>query len=146
MTMENKRAVRCQAVIMKNDKLLVLCHYNRINNEEFWLLPGGEKETNETEEECIKRELKEELNIDVEIVSVLFDDNENNNDYERYVTFLCVPLTNNKIRVGTESNCYKVLTKVSWISLKNELKWTNHLKRAQFFPTLKQIKEKVKEL
>lgn len=31
----------------------------------FWELPGGEKKEDETEEECLKREIKEELGLDL---------------------------------------------------------------------------------
>jgi len=31
----------------------------------FWELPGGEKKEDETEEECLKREVKEELGLDL---------------------------------------------------------------------------------
>ena len=38
----------------------------------FWEFPGGKIEKNETEKECIKRELKEELNINA-VVGNLYD-------------------------------------------------------------------------
>ena len=57
------------AGIIKNDLAEVLI-VRRGNNESlqgFWEFPGGKKENDESEEECIKRELSEELAIDVEV-------------------------------------------------------------------------------
>ena len=33
-----------------------------------WEFPGGKMEINETAEECIKREIREELNLDIELI------------------------------------------------------------------------------
>lgn len=55
------------ALIFNNGKFLIT---QRRDDDSFgghWELPGGKKEPNETLEECVKRELKEELDIEVEI-------------------------------------------------------------------------------
>jgi len=39
----------------------------------YWEFPGGKIEKNETPEECIKREIKEELNIDIQVGSHIAD-------------------------------------------------------------------------
>ena len=44
-----KRVVRCQAVILKENNILVLRQYNYNRNEEYWMLPGGGLEEGETE-------------------------------------------------------------------------------------------------
>ena len=36
-----------------------------------WEFPGGKIEPHETEEECIKREIKEELNIEISLLKRL---------------------------------------------------------------------------
>ncbi len=51
--------VRVGAIILKENKLLLVSAKGR---EEFWS-PGGKIEENETDEECLKRELKEELGV-----------------------------------------------------------------------------------
>ncbi|MBQ5311712.1 MAG: NUDIX domain-containing protein, partial [Oscillospiraceae bacterium] len=46
----------CRAVIIKDGKMLL--SYETVNDQ--WMLPGGTLEENETEEECVIRELCEE--------------------------------------------------------------------------------------
>ena len=43
------RIVRCQAVIFKGNRILVLRQYNYERKEEYWMLPGGGLEKGETE-------------------------------------------------------------------------------------------------
>jgi hypothetical protein len=54
MLKSKNRLVRCQGVILKDDSILILEHFNSIRNEKFWLLPGGGMELGESEEECIR--------------------------------------------------------------------------------------------
>ena len=48
----------------------VLLH--RADHETFWTLPGGRAEHGETAEQTIKREMREELETDVEVVRLLW--------------------------------------------------------------------------
>ncbi len=57
----------CAAIIKEGDRYLIC---QRASNDTFalqWEFPGGKKEKNENHEECIVRELKEELNLDVSV-------------------------------------------------------------------------------
>lgn len=54
------------AVILDENKQILLMHRNTTNLIQ-WELPGGKIELNETPEQTVQRELKEELNIDIEI-------------------------------------------------------------------------------
>ena len=142
--MSQNREVRCQGVILKNDAILILGHYNKIRNESFWLLPGGEKEVGETEDECLIREIKEETNLDVVIKQVLFNEVINNWGYHRYITYLCIPLSGSIEKIGNETNKHKIITEIIWQPLKEES--PEYLNKAQFTPSFKQIKEKLTEL
>lgn len=68
------------ALIKRKDKIL-LCQ--RKENDCFgllWEFPGGKIEKNETLEEAIKREIKEELNLEIlpkKLVGKFFDKNHN---------------------------------------------------------------------
>jgi len=63
---------RASAVIIKGSKVLLI---HRIDGDaEYWTFPGGGIETNETAEEAIKREIKEETNLNVHKCSEIFED------------------------------------------------------------------------
>jgi ADP-ribose pyrophosphatase YjhB (NUDIX family) len=110
------RIVRCQAIILKDNKILILRQYNYKRQEEYWMLPGGGLEDGETEEEGIKRELKEETNLEVEIKGIIFDEPSNGKDeYQRYITFLCVPIPGSIESVGSETVSYRKILELVWI-------------------------------
>jgi 8-oxo-dGTP diphosphatase len=58
------------AAIIFNDEKQVLIAQRRSPsaNAGMWEFPGGKLETSETPEECIIREIKEELNIEVRVI------------------------------------------------------------------------------
>ena len=62
-----------RAVIIEDNKLLVFFRRKLVNNKmiTYYALPGGHVEGNETLEETVIRELKEEMNLDIEILGYL---------------------------------------------------------------------------
>jgi len=65
-------------IIRKDDKILIAQRKTKARRaralEDKWEFPGGKIEKNESPEECLERELREELNIDVK-VGELFTEN-----------------------------------------------------------------------
>lgn len=59
------------AVIIENRKLLVAQRNEKMNFPFKWEFPGGKINPGETAEECLHRELREELNIEVTIEASL---------------------------------------------------------------------------
>ncbi|HJT25175.1 MAG TPA: NUDIX domain-containing protein, partial [bacterium] len=55
------------ALIFKNGKFLITQRRDEDSFGGHWEMPGGKKEPTESLEECVIRELKEELDIEVEI-------------------------------------------------------------------------------
>jgi mutator protein MutT len=58
--------VSVKGIIFSNNKIVLLK-----NERNEWELPGGKLDPNETPEQCLVREIKEELNIDTEIDSLI---------------------------------------------------------------------------
>ncbi|NLF44307.1 MAG: (deoxy)nucleoside triphosphate pyrophosphohydrolase [Bacteroidales bacterium] len=59
------------AVIFEGKRILACKRKKGTDRGEKWEFPGGKKEKNENDEECLQRELKEELNIEVQIIKKL---------------------------------------------------------------------------
>lgn len=63
--------VGCGAVIVNDRNQLLLQLRNKAPEKEYWSIPGGKVEMFETFEEAIKREVKEEIGVDVQVVCEL---------------------------------------------------------------------------
>lgn len=59
------------AIILNENKILVTQRSEKMNLSLKWEFPGGKIEKNETAENCLLREIKEELNIEIEILERL---------------------------------------------------------------------------
>lgn len=55
------------AIIWMGDKILVAQRSEKMSLPLKWEFPGGKVDGNESEEDCLHRELKEELNINIKI-------------------------------------------------------------------------------
>ncbi len=55
------------AILIKDDKIIIAKRKADDYLAEKWEFPGGKIENNETPEQCLKRELKEEFDIDVTV-------------------------------------------------------------------------------
>ena len=65
-----KIKIRVAVILIKQGKILLVKH--RKENRIYWVLPGGEKEFRESLIECAKREVKEELNLLIDIRKLLY--------------------------------------------------------------------------
>jgi len=61
-----KYPVSIKGIILINGKIVLLK-----NERNEWELPGGKLDPNETPEQCLVREMKEELNINTEVQSLI---------------------------------------------------------------------------
>ncbi len=55
------------ALLFRNGKLLITQRYAQAHLGGLWEFPGGKREPNETFEQCLARELLEELGIEVRV-------------------------------------------------------------------------------
>lgn len=101
--------VTCAIIIIDN-KILVTQRSERMNLPLKWEFPGGKLEQDENEIECIKREIKEEISIEIDILKKLSN---NVHDYGAFEINL-IPFVANYIK-GTielsEHKDYKLLDK-----------------------------------
>ena len=63
--------VGCGAVILNKNNEILLQLRNKAPEKEYWSIPGGKVEMFETLEEAIKREVKEETDVNVEVIECL---------------------------------------------------------------------------
>lgn len=63
-----RESSRC--LIFKDNKVLLI--YRERDGEKYYVFPGGKIEENETKEECIIRECKEELGITVKPIKYIY--------------------------------------------------------------------------
>ena len=116
-----EKRVSSRAIIIENGKLLTMFR-RKIKKDgsvkEYYVIPGGGLEENETLEENVIRELKEEFNIDIAIVKFLGTE-----EYDDTIAnyFLC-KIVNGTPKLGgeelermTKENYYEI----RYIDLKN---------------------------
>jgi ADP-ribose pyrophosphatase YjhB (NUDIX family) len=89
------RITRYQGAVIHDDQILLIKHHHHKSGREYWVLPGGGCEEDETEEECVKREIKEETNLEVVVERLLLDIPGQTDDkhYRFYKTYQCKPIT-----------------------------------------------------
>lgn len=62
---------RVVGIIIKDRKILLMRRIK--NDQEYFVFPGGGVEENESLEEALRREMKEELSIDIENPKLIFE-------------------------------------------------------------------------
>lgn len=84
-----KANVRASGIVFKYGKVALVRHDNS-HNGTYYLLPGGGLEKDETIEECVVREVKEEIGLDVKIKSLAYyEDVISEDDHTLHIIFRC---------------------------------------------------------
>ena len=67
--------IRLAGIIPMKDGFVFMHRTNVVSNpiKDYYTFPGGGREGNETFEEGVKREVKEEFGIDVEVKELLYE-------------------------------------------------------------------------
>lgn len=78
--------IRIAVVIVQDDRILLVQH--RKGPKCYWLLPGGGLDFGETIEECVRRELLEETNLEVKLKKPLFISESIPKDRHRHIVNL----------------------------------------------------------
>ncbi|KQX09156.1 DNA mismatch repair protein MutT [Flavobacterium sp. Root420] len=104
------------AIILKDDKVLVAQRNEKMKLPLKWEFPGGKLEINENEVDCIKREIKEEINIEITVLKKL---SHSVHDYGTFkinlIPFLAHYLSG-EIKLAEHKN-YKLLEKSELLNL-----------------------------
>lgn len=104
------------AIVYFNDKILVTQRSEKMKLPLKWEFPGGKLEDGEGEINCIKREIKEELNIEIDVISQLSN---SVFDYETFKINL-IPFIANYVSgeiILSEHKDYKLLDKSELLNL-----------------------------
>jgi ADP-ribose pyrophosphatase YjhB (NUDIX family) len=125
------RYTRYQGAIVRNHSILLIRHRENESGRSYWILPGGGIEPGETEEDCVRREMKEETNLDVRVVSLLLNEsNPSKNTYRSRKTYLCAP-NKGEASPGIEPEPDAVswyhIAEVKWFDLRDESSWDTEL-------------------
>lgn len=82
-----KKVVKVVGAIIENDNKEILCALRSkdMSLGRFWEFPGGKIEPNETIEQAIVREIKEELDCTIEFIDVFYD---NTHEYDNVIVNL----------------------------------------------------------
>ena len=76
-----KTRAACRAIIVKDDTILLSCE----KNNDLYMLPGGGIEENETDQECVKREVEEETGYIIDADECILEIDEYYEDV-KYIT------------------------------------------------------------
>ena len=104
------------AIILIDSKILVTQRSEKMKLPLKWEFPGGKLELDESEVDCVMREIKEELNIEIEVLNKL------SNSIFDYGTFKInlIPFIANYISgeiLLSEHKDYKLLDKIELLNL-----------------------------
>ncbi|MDP4085069.1 MAG: (deoxy)nucleoside triphosphate pyrophosphohydrolase [Bacillota bacterium] len=79
-----KKTIKVVAAIIENDQNEILCALRspQMSLANMWEFPGGKVEPKEDEYSALKREIKEELNCQIDTVKL---HNDNTHEYETFI-------------------------------------------------------------
>jgi 8-oxo-dGTP pyrophosphatase MutT (NUDIX family) len=126
------RHTRYQGAIINDHHILLIKHRQHSTGREWWVFPGGGRDGDESEEECVAREMKEETNLDVEVEGLILDEaGHPGGVYAWRKTYLCRPVD------GTASPGYEPepeaaadysISEVRWFDLRYDDGWESDLR------------------
>jgi 8-oxo-dGTP pyrophosphatase MutT (NUDIX family) len=131
--MDKTRHTRYQAAILRGAEILLIKHREHADGRSYWVLPGGGREADETEIDCVRREVLEETNLDVSVLELLLDEPsfiENGGPYRRFKTYLCHPLSAEAApgyEPEPDAAAVYAIVEVAWFHLGDETTWNEIL-------------------
>ena len=110
--MSNEKFVVCvDGVYIKDGKIFLLKRSTEPFNS-YWHLVGGHVEENETLKEALKREFKEETNLDIDVGDMIDGRLEKTSDRIKIIVTFKVTSAQGKIKLNPESEEYGWFSKI----------------------------------
>jgi len=138
------RHTRIQGLIIQDHKILLIRAYELLTGVSFWVIPGGGIEQDESDEECLIREVREETNLDVRIERMLIDQEAPPDGvYKRLRSYLCSP-EGGSLEPGSEPEAAEdcEIVAVRWFDLRNETEWSSDLRSDPYtYPHLIKVRQ-----
>jgi 8-oxo-dGTP pyrophosphatase MutT (NUDIX family) len=141
-----RRSIRYQAAVVFNDHLLLLKVLDGPTGRLLWVFPGGGREPGETEEECIKREVREETHLGVAVARFLFEvPDVPEGNYDRLRTYLCT-IQEGSAHPGTEpeidGDVHPIIREIGWFDLRQPETWDPLLRDSEItYRMLQQVRK-----
>ncbi|MFP7416607.1 8-oxo-dGTP diphosphatase MutT [Priestia filamentosa] len=104
------------AIIRDKDKILIAQRNATDHLAGKWEFPGGKIEPDETPEECLAREIREELRVDVEIRSFYDDNVYGSKDQAIHLFFYWAEVINGEVTAIVHDD-------IKWITIKELAKF-----------------------
>jgi len=139
------KSTRYQGAIVRDRQILLVQQTDHLLERSYWLLPGGRKEPGETDEQCIEREMLEEIGIYVRVEGLILDESIESENIDRRKTYRCAVISGEP-RPGHEpedeyADRYS-FTGVQWLDLQQPHAWPVEVTADQG-PLLKRIREAI---
>ena len=126
-----ERDIRYQGAIIRDDRILLIKHREHESGRSYWLFPGGGIESGEKEEDCVIREMKEETDLEVRVVSLIMEEPDHPDGLYRLLkTYLCESDKGEAspgFEPEAEAASWYGITEVKWFDLSDETGWDTEL-------------------
>lgn len=113
----NKIRVRGCGILLKKNKALMIKHLGLNKENCYWGFPGGGVEPNESLEQCVKREYKEEVNLKIETKNLCYINEFINGKLHAIEFFFFVESKSYKVNAGIDPEL-NILSNTKWFSWK----------------------------
>jgi drug/metabolite transporter (DMT)-like permease/ADP-ribose pyrophosphatase YjhB (NUDIX family) len=138
--------VRYQGAIMQDSQVLLIRHWEHASGRNYWVIPGGGRLDGESEEDCVRREMKEETNLEVAVQRLLLDECfESDYASHHHKTYLCQPLSGQAspgYEPEPEAASQYAIVEVGWFDLRDEASWGEKVMSDRFtYPLMCKLRD-----
>lgn len=114
----SKKIIKCRGVILSGDEMFVVKHGL---HRDFYALPGGHLEGDESPQECIEREIFEEFGVKAEIGKLLYLNQFSDSDKSFLELFFEIKNGNDFRNLDESKIDKKEIFEMVWVTKNNDL-------------------------